>query len=87
MVVSRDGDVPPTMGVSLADRLWRVVECGAARVADRSGTAPDPGCKRLMKQEIKADQRVAESCDHSNIEGVFSCGAVRTRVRKSGAER
>jgi len=43
---------------------------GAARMADRSGTAPDPGCKRLMTQEIKADLRVAESCDHPNIEGV-----------------
>ena len=50
-VVSRDGDVPPTMGVSLADRLWRVVEWGA----------PDPHCKRLTNQEIKADLRVRRS--------------------------
>ena len=28
MAVSRDGDVPPTMGVSLVHRLRRIVECG-----------------------------------------------------------
>jgi len=33
MVVSRDRDVPPTMGVSLAQRLWRTMKCGVREAA------------------------------------------------------
>ena len=65
MVLSRDGDVPPTMRVSLAHRLWRIMECGGSDAALHArGACFARGAGAFARQGMAARSRSAgcQSC-------------------------